>query len=218
MSAAPDNAAPVPSAQRVIDGTPYWINSDGGLIPDAAVKSIDKLQDELVRKIVGFALPLSARVARFRQHSFDDVDGFVALLEQEYQSRRGGAKGNLTFTSYDGLLKVVVQVAEHIVFGPELQVAKGIVDDCLREWSADSRTEIRAIINRAFDVDSQGRINRNDLLSLLRLEIADERWQRAMQAIRDSFRVIGSKRYIRLYQRPNAQAAWQSITIDVSAG
>lgn len=218
MSVAPDSVPPVPAGQRDIDGTPYWINADGGLIPDAAVKSIDKLQDELVRKIVGFALPLSAQVARFRQHSFDDVDGFVALLEQEYQSRRGGAKGNLTFTSYDGLLKVVVQVAEHIVFGPELQVAKGIVDECLREWSADSRTEIRAIINRAFDVDSQGRINRNDLLSLLRLDIADERWQRAMQAIRDSFRVIGSKRYIRLYRRPNAQATWQSITIDVSAG
>jgi hypothetical protein len=31
-------------------------------------------------------------------------------------------------------------------------------------------TEIQAIINRAFDVDSQARINRGDLLGLLRLE------------------------------------------------
>ncbi|HEX7852310.1 MAG TPA: DUF3164 family protein [Sphingobium sp.] len=202
---------------REIDGSRYWINADGGLIPDQAVKATDKLQDELVRKIVGFALPLSAQVARFRQHSFDDVDDFVALLEQEYQSKRGGSKGNLTFISYDGTLKVVVQVAETISFGPELQVAKGIVDECLREWSADSRTEIRAIINRAFDVDSQGRINRHDLLSLLRLEILDPRWQKAMQAIRDSFRVIGSKRYIRLYHRQDAQAGWQAISIDVAA-
>lgn len=212
-----DGVAPLPDGRREIDGSLYWTNADGGLIPDAAVKAVDKLQDELVRKIVGFALPLSARVARFRQHCFDDVDGFVALLEQEYKSKRGGAKGNLTFTSYDGLLKAVVQVSETIVFGPELQVAKGIVDECLREWSADSRTEIRAIINRAFDVDSQGRINRNDLFSLLRLEITDPRWLNAMQAIRDSFRVIGSKRYIRLYQRTDGQAPWQSITIDVSA-
>jgi hypothetical protein len=207
----------LPAGRRDIDGQIYWTNADGGLIPDGAVKSIDKLQDELVRKIVGFALPLSAQVARFRHHSFDDVDAFVALIEQEYQARRGGAKGNLTFTSYDGLLKVVVQVSETILFGPELQVAKGIVDECLREWSADSRIEIRAIINRAFDVDSQGRINRADLFSLLRLEIADARWQQAMQAIRDSIRVVGSKRYIRLYRRDTAQGAWQPITIDVSA-
>ncbi|MFD2428177.1 DUF3164 family protein [Sphingobium scionense] len=161
--------------------------------------------------------PLSAQVARFRQHSFDDVDEFVELLEQEYQAKRGGSKGNLTFTSYDGLFKIVVAVAEAIEFGPELQVAKGIVDECLREWS-DSRIEIRAIINRAFAVDSQGRINRSDLFSLLRLDITDERWLHGMKAIRDSFRIVGSKRYIRMYQRANTQAPWTSITIDVSAG
>lgn len=207
----------VPSGRREIDGVIYWPNGDGGLIPDAVVKPVDKLQDELVRKIIGFAAPLSEQVARFRQHSFDDVDDFVALLEQEYGSRRGGTKGNMTFASYDGLLKVVVAVAENIVFGPELQVAKGIVDECLREWSADSRTEIRAIINRAFDVDSQGRINRNDLFSLLRLEIEDARWQKAMQAIRDSIRVVGSKRYLRIYQRADAKAAWQAISIDMAS-
>ena len=213
-----DGAVSPPPGRREIDGALYWTNADGGLIPDGAVKSADKLQDELVRKIIGFALPLSAQVARFRQHCFDDVDEFVELLEQEYQAKRGGSKGNLTFTSYDGLFKIVVAVSEAIAFGPELQVAKGIVDECLREWSADSGVEIRAIINRAFAVDSQGRINRNDLISLLRLDITDERWLRAMQAIRDSFRIVGSKRYIRMYQRANAQAPWTSITIDVSAG
>ncbi|MCW2390962.1 DUF3164 family protein [Sphingobium sp. B11D3A] len=201
---------------RVIDGARYMVNAEGGLIPESVVKTADKLQDELVRKIIGFALPLSAQVARFRQHSFDDVDDFVALLEQEYGARRGGSKGNLTFTSYDGLLKIVVQVSEHIVFGPELQVAKGIIDECLVEWSATSGPEIRAIINRAFDVDNQGRVNRNDLLSLLRLEFADERWKKAMQAIRDSFRVVGSKRYIRLYRRETGDGQWQSISIDVA--
>jgi len=210
--------SPLPPGRRDIDGAVYWTNADGGLIPDGAVKAVDKLQDELVRRIVGFALPLSEQVARFRQHSFDDVDAFVALLEQDYQAKRGGSKGNLTFVSFDGTLKIVVQVSEAIIFGPELQVAKGIVDECLREWATGSRVEIRAIIADAFDVDSQGRINRAKLLSLLRLEIADERWQRAMQAIRDSFRVVGSKRYIRMYRRANAQAAWQAITIDVSAG
>ncbi|MDZ7895331.1 MAG: DUF3164 family protein [Sphingobium sp.] len=212
-----DSYQPLALGRVIVGDKTYWVNAEGGLIPEGVVKTVDKLQDELVRKIIGFALPLSAQVARFRAHSFDDVDAFVALLEQEYQSKRGGSKGNLTFTSYDGLLKIVVAVSDTITFGPELQVAKGIVDECLREWSADSRAEIQAIIARAFDVDSQGRINRSDLLSLLRFEIADERWQRAMQAIRDSFRVIGSKRYIRLYQRANASAAWESITIDVAA-
>lgn len=207
----------VASGRREIDGAAYMVNADGGLIPADTVKPADKLQDELVRKIIGYAIPLSEQIGRFRQHTFDDVDDFVALLEQEYGAKRGGSKGNLTFISYDGLLKVQVSVAEKIVFGPELQVAKGLVDECLREWSADSRTEIRAVINRAFDVDSQGRINRNDLLSLLRLEIADERWKQAMKAIRDSIRVVGSKRYVRIYQRDSAQDGWTPISIDMAS-
>lgn len=207
----------VASGRREIDGAAYMVNADGGLIPADTVKPADKLQDELVRKIIGYAIPLSEQIGRFRQHTFDDVDDFVALLEQEYGAKRGGSKGNLTFISYDGLLKVQVSVAEKIVFGPELQVAKGLVDECLREWSADSRTEIRAVINRAFDVDSQGRINRNDLLSLLRLEIADARWKQAMKAIRDSIRVVGSKRYVRIYQRDSAQDGWSPISIDMAS-
>lgn len=211
------DAPALPAGTREIEGKVYWTDAKGGLIPDSIVKPVDKLQDELVRKIIGFALPLSAQVARFRNHSFDDVDDFVALLEQEYETRRGGAKGNLTFLSYDGLLKVVVRVNETISFGPELQIAKGLVDECLREWSADSGPELQAIVNRAFDVDSEGRINRYNLTSLTRLNISDARWQRAMTAIRDSFRVTGSKRYIGMYQRADAEAPWQSITIDVAA-
>lgn len=208
----------LPPGCRMVDGKRYLINAEGGLIPEEVVKPIDKLQDEVVRKIMGFALPLSAQVARFRQHCFDDVDEFVALLEQEYGAKRGGSKGNLTFTTFDGLFKVVVQVSDHVVFGPELQVAKGIIDECLREWSEGSRVEIRAIIDRAFNVDNQGHINRNDLMSLLRLDITDARWQKAMQAIRDSFKIIGSKRYIRFYQRSGPDAPWRSISIDVAAG
>lgn len=203
---------------RSIDGQIYFIKGDGGLIPESAVKAVDKLEDEIVRKVIGAALPISAVVAAFRLQTLADMDDFVLLLEQEYGARRGGSKGNLTFTSFDGTLKICVQVSENISFGPELQVAKTLVDECLREWSAGSGAEIQAIINRAFDVDNQGRINRNDLLGLLRLEIEDTRWQEAMRAIRDSMRVIGSKRYVRMYRRANAQAQWTAVTIDVAVG
>jgi precorrin-3B methylase len=51
---------------------------------------------------------------------------------------------------------------------------------------------------------------------LLNLDISDERWKRAMQAIRDAMRVVGSKTYVRFYERPSQTAAWEAITIDLS--
>ncbi len=118
--------------------------------------------------------------------------------------------------TFDGLMKVQVQVQDAVDFGPQLQIAKGLVDECLNEWSADSRPEIRAIVTRAFNTDRAGQINRAEIFMLLRLEIEDERWKRAMDAIRDAMRVVGSKTYVRCYERSSIAANWQAVTIDLA--
>ena len=38
-----------------------------------------------------------------------------------------------------------------------------------------------------------------------------------MQAIRDSFRITGSKAYLRFYKRSAPDAPWQAISIDIAA-
>jgi len=199
-----------------VDGTPHMRDPKGRLQPVSTVKAQDQLQDELVRKLIGFAQDLSAQIARFKGHSYQDVGAFVDLLAQEYGETRGGTEGNMTFLSYDGLLKVTVQVAKHYDYGPELQIAKRLVDECLTDWSANARPELRAIVERAFNTDQEGKINRDELLGLKKLDFADERWKRAMQAITDAERAIGSKSYMRFYQRPNPDAGWEAITIDMA--
>ena len=153
---------------------------------------------------------------KLRKTSFDDLGAFEALLAEEYDTKVGGQKGNKTLQSVDGLFKVQVQVADHIDFGPELQIAKALVDECLTEWAADARAEIRAIVTRAFNTDKAGQINRSEIFMLLRLDIADDRWTRAMKAIRDAMRIVGSKTYIRCYRRDRFDAPWQAITIDLA--
>jgi hypothetical protein len=208
--------APVPDGRVLVDGQPHLRDSKGGLVPVALVKPQDQLQDELVRKIMGYAIALSEQLTRFKAHTFDDIGAFEALLAQEYGAKVGGAKGNKTLMSHDGLFKVQVQVADNIDFGPELQIAKTLVDECLNEWAADARDEIRAIVTRAFNTDKAGQINRSEIFMLLRLEIGDERWKRAMQAIRDAMRIVGSRTYIRCYARPHFDAPWQPVSIDLA--
>jgi len=208
--------APIPDGRVTLGGNTYLPDAKGALIPVDTIKPADLLQDELVRKIAGYGLALSDQIARFKQHTFEDLGGFDALLAQEYGLQKGGAKGNKTLMTHDGLWKVQVQVADHIDFGPELQIAKSLVDECLNEWASEARAEIRAIVTRAFKTDKAGQINRAEVFMLLRLQIEDERWQQAMRAIRDAMRVVGSKTYIRLYHRPTQTAPWQPITIDLA--
>ena len=197
-------------------GERYMRDSKGALVPVGLVKPQHKLEDETVRKVMGYARSLSDQIARFKGHTFADLNGFQSLLEQEYGARAGGAKGNVTFQSYDGLQKVQVQIADQIAFGPELQAAKTLVDECLVEWGAESREELRALVNRVFSVEKEGQINRAELFSLLRMEIEDPRWRRAMDAIRDAIRVVGTKQYVRFYERETTEDGWRAVTVDLA--
>lgn len=200
----------------MVNGKPYMADARGNLVPAETIKAADKLEDETVRKIMGFASDLSAQIARFRGHTMTDLGEFDALLRQDYGATKGGKKGNRTYQTFDGLMKVSVQVADFVDFGPQLQVAKSLIDECLNEWSADSRPEIRAIVTRAFNTDKEGQINRSEIFMLLRLDIEDERWTSAMEAIRAAMRVTGSKEYVRFYERKAVTDGWKAVTIDLA--
>lgn len=200
----------------IINGKAYMPDARGGFVPVEVVKPQHKLEDQAVRKIMDYARELSAQIARFKGHTFDDLSALDDLLAETYQIRRGGKKGNRTYMTHDGLNKVQVAVADQIDFGPELQAAKTLIDECLVEWTDDGRAEIRAIVLRAFKVEKEGQINKAELFSLLRLAIEDERWQRAMAAIHDAIRITGSKQYFRFYERPTPTARWTPITIDLA--
>lgn len=208
--------APIPTGRVIFDGVERILDAKGGLIPVSVVGAMDLLIDEMVRKIMGYMVAASDQIARLKQHTFEDIGALDALMMQEYGSPLGGAKGNKTLTSYDGCFKVQVQVADRLTFGPELQIAKTLLDECLNEWAESARPELQAIVTRAFNTDKEGQINRAEIFMLLRLEIEDPRWKNAMRAIRDAIRVEGTQTYVRAYRRPNADAPWAAVSVDIA--
>lgn len=199
-----------------VGGRRYMRDAAARLVPEELVRPEQKLEDQMVRGVIVFAEDLSRQIERFRGHTFDDLATFLELLGERYGQRRGGSKGNCTFSSYDGLCKVTLQVQDQLTFGPELNIAKGLVDECILAWSEDARPEIRALVEHAFQTDKEGRINRSSLFALKRLEIEDKQWQRAMAALSDAIRVIGSKEYLRFYRRDHHKARWEAISIDLA--
>ena len=200
----------------LFNGKKYMSDTKGALVPVDLIKPADKLEDETVRQVLHFADDLSAQIARFRLHTMADLGDFDALIDQEYGLKKGGPKGNRTYQSFDGLMKVTVQIADLIAFGPQLQVAKRLLDECLNEWAADSRPEIQTIITRAFNTDKEGQVNQSEIYRLLRLDISDPRWKEAMRAIREAMRTVSSKEYVRFHRRASVTDAWQAVTIDLA--
>jgi len=218
MDAEHDTALPPVSDGTInLDGRSYMPDAKGALVPLANVRPQDKLQDQTVRKMMGFATTLRDELRRFRGHCFDDIASFQELISEKYGASRGGAKGNVTLTSYDGTMKVIVQVQDQLTFGPELQAAKELVDECIDKWADGASDELRALVNHAFQVDKEGRINRSALFQLRRLEIEDERWKRAMEALTESIRIVGSSTYVRFYVRDDPRGRWEAVPIDLAS-
>ncbi|PIW30388.1 MAG: sulfate transporter [Rhodospirillales bacterium CG15_BIG_FIL_POST_REV_8_21_14_020_66_15] len=195
----------------------YKADAKGRLVPENLIKPQERLEDQTVRKIIEHALELNAQIDRFLGHTFEDVATFMDILADQYDATKGGKKGNVTLTSFDGCLKVTVQVQDFLTFGPELQVAKELFDACISRWSVDANDNMKALVQHAFQVDKEGRINREALFGLRRLDINDDGWHRAVQALNDSIRVQGSKEYIRFYRRARPTDKWSAITIDLAS-
>lgn len=195
----------------------YMADAKGCLVPESMVKPIDRARDELVTELARQARIVSDGLREFKGRVFDDINAFVDLSGEQYGVKLGGKKGNLTLFSFDGALKVQVAIAEHMVFDERLQVAKHLIDECIIDWSQGSRDEIKVLVQAAFQTDKEGKINTGRVLALRRLDIRDEKWQKAMQAIGESLQVVGSKEYVRFYERVGNTDQYQPISLDVAA-
>ena len=206
---ADTNQPPVPAG--------YVRNAVGHLVPEEGVREQDKLRDLVARGLSAEAIVLNEALRRFKAKALGDIADLVSIAGERYGMQMGGKKGNVSVISYDGQFKVMRSYADRISFTEEMEVAKEAVLSCVNTWSEGANSHLRAIVNRVFTPSRNGQIKTADVLDLLRLEIDDERWKAAMQAVKDSILVIGTAVYIRVYRRIGTTDQYQAIPLDLAA-
>lgn len=194
----------------------YRKNAKGHLVPEHLIGPVDLMTDDLVNEIAHDWKLMHEELTSFKRVTFGEVHALIATINDEYKVKRGGEKGNVQFFNYDGRYKLVVAVNETIAPGPELQAAQEKINECLDNWTDDARPELKSIINEAFATDGQGGIRISRILQIRRYKIQSEDWQMAMKALDEALRVVGSKQYLRLYER-NQAGAYLPIPLDIAA-
>ncbi len=202
------------AAIKIPDG--YRKNANGDLVLLTNIKEIDLLRDELVLGVAERAKAKSGELAEFRSGVMDEIQAFVQSSADRFKVKLGGAKGNLTLFSFDGRYKVQVANQDYISFDERLQVAKAAIDKCIKKWSEGSDPKIMALVNDAFQVDKAGNVSIRRVLSLRQLDIDDRDWKKAMDAISESVQVIGSKEYLRIYERME-NGEYRPVSLDVAS-
>ncbi|GAB0057442.1 hypothetical protein SIID45300_01770 [Candidatus Magnetaquicoccaceae bacterium FCR-1] len=203
------------SSSNIVIPDGFWQDPQGRLIPASMVKPIDQLRDQTVRKLVQAAMDLNEDMAEFKSMAFDEVSAFIAISASDHGVSVGGLKGNVTLTTYDGQYRVQRAFSAVLVFDEQVQIAKSLVDECIKGWTSASHPAVQALINEVFRADAQGELPVNKVYELRRLQIDDEKWQKAMQILTDSIRVDHTRSYLRFYQRTD-EGEFVPIPLDLA--
>jgi hypothetical protein len=196
-----------------IDGRLHWRHESEAWIPADAVHDKVKLEHDLVSRVAGAALQLSASLARFKALTMAEGAALIELLGQQYGIDVGGAKGNVSFFTYDRSYKLQIARADRLTFGPEIHIAR----ELLEQWVSEQpgAAELKALINSAFGLDRQNVVRASEILRLTTLELGGESWARAMDAIKASIRVAGRAEYMRVYRRVGREK-YELIPLDLA--
>ncbi len=200
------------------DNNGLWLNKRGETVHPDLIRPDEKLKDELVEKLITTASELSELLNKFKKDAFGEADDYFELLLQNYNldAKKNSKKGNITLENYSGTLKVQISNADSISFDEKLQIAKLKIDECLHELTEGSSPEIKTLITRAFEVDKKGEVNAKNILALKAYEISHPKWKEALVIIDESIEIVGSKAYIRFYQRESVDKPYKHITLDIA--
>lgn len=199
--------------EKQLNSKDFMQNAQGAYIPIENVKPVDKLRDDLVKNLMAKTKDVQKIIEEHRTVCFEDIKAFLEISASEHNIKFGGEKGNITLLSYDGKYKVVIANQDYISFNEKLQIAKDLIDECIKKWSSGASANLLALVNDAFKVDKQGKISTDKILGLRRLEINDSVWLEAMKAIGESITIEDSRRYIRFYERRERDGKYEHISL-----
>jgi hypothetical protein len=200
-------------SKQEINGTIYWENSSGNLVPEEMVKPYEQLKDGIVQAISEKIKKMKKEMEEIKNETMSDIDTFMEIAAEEYKVNLGGKKGNVTLTSYDGSIKIVIANSTNQEFNEKINFAKALIDEYLTELTKDSAIELKTIISSAFKI-RQGKLDVRRILELRSYDIKDSKWKRAMELINESLEITNSNRCFRLYVRNDSGNSYDRVNMD----
>ena len=196
----------------------YWTNKKGEKVHPDMVRADDKLKHELVNKIIEKVHKKREALSEFKAEVLEEIDSYIELLRSEYNldPMANSNKGNITLQSFDGLRKVAISVSTHIEFDEKLGLAKEKIDQFLKAETESASPVLKTLVMKVFEVDKKGNINAKQVLALKSYDIQEPLWLEAMEIIDDAIEVVGSKSYIRFYERKSTEDKWENISLSFS--
>ncbi len=167
-------------------------------------------EHDVVKEICNMASDLNAKVKKIKEYIEKKVD---VLLKDAAARHNEEWKGNAHLFTIDETRKVIVKISPRIKFNKEMAIAKQKYDIWLNNMQAD--TQLRGLVKRVFNVDSDGNIPKSKLMLLRNYESDDEVKKEADAIVDKSIRKEIRKPYITFYEKDD-KGNWSRIQLNFS--
>lgn len=197
-----------------------WLDPRGTPCPAKFVPAVEKRRDLAVERIHTLVEKLEKQMRDAKAKTFAEIEGYLEWLAKDSDVQRAEGKGNLTLTNFSGNKQVEVAMDDIITLDDRLQQAKTLVDEYILELGENAPPELVTLAQICFNTDKSGRVNQAMVLKLLKYAFKDPKWIQAVQLIRESIQVTGSRQYIRIRKRtmePGEAGSWKSCNLNFSA-
>lgn len=192
-------------------------DAQGQQVPIQYVKPYDRARDKAARRILARFLKASAYLAQVKADTMADIEALQTSSFPE-AANLGGAKGNLQFMSFDGLIRIRTEAKTLIEFDDRFRRAQELIFSYLDDLTGGTNhKDVATIIKAAFKPTSGGMLSRVKVMGLTRLNITHPKWVEAMDIIRDCQFVKSGKSYLYCETKEGSDADFVMIPLDIAA-
>lgn len=205
--------------KKTINGRVFIKNEAGDWIPEAGLKPIKIKSSQLTEKLCKMAASHRTSLERFKKAAYTEVYDHLIKLGEANKTVIDSSRG-ITITSIDMQYKVQIAFSQYLVADEQVEVARqkmaAIIAEQLKSHPNMS-TFLSNLFNKAFEMDSQGRLDAKELIRLAGYR--DEEvpgWNDACDLLMDSITTTHGKKYIRFYEK-TPDGCWKQIVLNFSS-
>ena len=189
-------------------------DSMGNNIPVKYVSAYDKARDRATRRILARFQKARSMLEAVVAESIADLDELSKLKDSL------GEKGNFSARSFDGLIQVAIRqqynirLDERVIRARELMME--YVNSVLDRVDGVDVSALRLLVTEAFKVNSQGFLSAGRVLSLMRMEVNNDKWREAKMILQAALKPEKGKQYLICEKRKTTQGDFKAIRLDIA--
>jgi len=147
--------------------------------------------------------------------ALNDIDDHLKYVKEKYEVDQSTEIGNKSLANFSQTIRVDVKMVPFYIFDERLKVAQSLAMKCLAKWSKGANKNLQSVVERAFQPNKRGYLDRDRLLELRDCQVDDPDWKKAMQMIVDSIKINERRAYIQVYEK-GKDGKWKPLPMDLA--